>query len=56
MGNCIEGWRAIEDNRAHEDPEMNLRISKRCIGGNAGKVLVSPRNETLGKVVVLCSV
>jgi hypothetical protein len=40
---------------SHEDPERKIENFKE-MGGNAGKVLVSPRNETLEKVHVFCLV
>jgi hypothetical protein len=49
----IEG--AFENNGGHEDPEKIIENFQE-MGGNAGKVLVSPRNETLEKVHVFCLV
>ncbi|CAK7339312.1 unnamed protein product [Dovyalis caffra] len=42
------GIRAIWGKEAHENPEKSFE-NFQAVGGNAGKVLVSPRNEALRK-------
>ncbi|KAJ1412385.1 hypothetical protein SESBI_20506 [Sesbania bispinosa] len=51
----MEGLRVFWEKGGHEDPKKSFENFQE-MGGNAGKVLVSPRNEALEKVDVLCLV
>ena len=46
----MEGIKGKRSSRGSKEKFENFQV----MGGNAGKVLVSPRNEALEKVDVLC--